>query len=264
MALGFEGLLNLDGTTCLATQGTITVLHDIVESGGTYGGRWSGNQMATGSAHFYEPWKTSSQAGFDLTDDSASILSKKINSRDQTYTVQLKTSQSGDSVSVKQYWTDINFGASVGSLATGGINGIIFKKYELAGVSLTEPNPTGSAFGCEGLLPYWMTNVSIGNCVQDWSVSITQSISPIYCCIANSVGWETHRDPDYIVFGPVIINLNVSIASGSVPETENLTITIGRTQLNFGRVELQDASDSLSTGETLNTIQASYRAYRFG
>ncbi len=265
MALGFEGLLQLDGETCLATQGTITILHDLIESGGAYGGKWSGGQMATGAPHVYDPWKTSSNASFDLTSGAASALAKKLNSRDEKYTLNMQMSQKGNSISIGQYWTDINFSASVGSLATGGINGIIFKKYDLAGVSLEAPDPLGGKINCDAdLIPYWKTNVSVGGCAQDWSVGINQSISPIYCCNANNIDYKVHRDPDYIVFGPVIINLNVTIAAGSVSEKENLTITIGNTQLNFGRVELQEASDNLATGESLNTVSATYRAYRYG
>ena len=264
MALGFEGLLKLDGETCLATQGTITILHDLIESGGAYGGKWSGAQMATGAPHIYDPWKTSSNASFDMTSGAASALAQRLNSRDETYNLTMQMGQKGDRITIKQYWTDINFASSVGSLTTGGINGIIFQKYELAGVSLTQPNARGNEYGrCGGLIPYWMTNISIGDCVQEWSVGINQSLSPIYCCNAENISYKVHRDPDYIVFGPVIINLNVTMASGTVSEKDNLTVTIGSTQLNFGRVELQEASDNLSTGEGLSTIQATYRAYRF-
>lgn len=265
MSLGFEGLLQLNGTTCLATQGTITILHDMIESGGAYGGRWEGDYMATGAPHIYDPWKTSSNASFDMTSDAASALAERINSRDSTYTLTMRLGQRGEAVSIRQYWTDINFSSSVGSLTTGGINGIIFEKSNLSGVSLASPNSNGLAYGqCDGLIPYWMTSISLGDCIQDWSIGIGQSISPIYCCNAEKIDYKVHRNPDYIVFGPVIINLNVTIAAGSVSDkVSNLTVTIGSTKLNFGRVELQEASDNLTTGENLNTVSATYRAYRF-
>ena len=130
---------------------------------------------------------------------------------------------------------------------------------------MNEAEAEGEKFPCDGVIPYWQTSVSFADCCLDWSANISQAIDPIYCCIAKDIDYSEHRDPDYVVFGPVIIELNASIAEGGTTgdKVESCSIQIGTTSLNFGRCELQEASDNLTTGDNLNTFSVTYRAYRF-
>lgn len=260
MGIGYSGKVKLGGSVVYATSANVTVLHDIVESGGTYGGTATGSHMATGAPHFYEPWKTQTSVSFDMSEGAAVTFKDLLNSRDTTYDVEVDLGAGSGGVKVRQYWTSMGASASVGSIVSGSVEGVFFKEETLPSLKTKMPDKMNSGMDCDPPLAYWQSGLNGSGCWDSWNFSATQPVSPIYCCIGQK-GDGQDREPDYILLGQVNITITASAIEGG-DDQDSITVTLGNASISFSMAEVQDRSIRIVTGTGFNTRDVTYRIYR--
>ena len=205
--VGFYGMAELDGTSILATGGSLNLATEPMFSTGVWGAGWynAANQVA----YAFNVVTVSGDISFELL--AGDVINKirdfGFENRAIDDGTPLKVLPNGSGGFEGNAWcSGCNFDASEGSIITGGLE---FSSDETTGFNATDPFTGASARAgagtapkpADGLYPYWATAVNaIPTGVTSWSASYSSEINFVTLCRVRP-NEEPPPVPDFITVG---------------------------------------------------------------
>lgn len=260
MALGYEGYIKIGGNWCLGTGSAIPNTAVLINSSGAYGGKiTSATEMGIGAPHAYDWSSWDGSLDFELTSELVVDLKGWIlDTRDTTKNILVST-RYNNLQEWSGYWSNINFAASEGSMATGSCSFVAMDRTSYTYGSNTQKENSETGIFDLVSIPYWETQID-GYVFLEWSLDFTQDVVRFFAC-------NMQVDPvvpAYVGVGPVAISLSGTYIladdeMSTFPGT--MTVKIGTTDIDLKSVELQSQSDDVVTGNGLVPIAVTMDAY---
>ena len=276
--LGYEGYIQIGGSTVLGTGSSVPRARPRIDSSSGYGGKINGvSDAGIGAPHNYDWEQHDGSLNFEVTTGVLTTLKEWILDRQVGKSVYLISRLGNIQHYEEAFWNTISVSASDGSAVEGsvGFTAIVRDSYAYgtAGVTgytgnsagVAPVNPLNPAAGNVNPVPFWNTEVTLTGGTTDfitWSLDLSQEVVKFFGCSGNN---PTVQEPKYLAVGPMTATFTGTYIL-TAPPADSIatgTIDIGASVpwITMARMELQNISDDVQSGDTLVPLNVEYAIY---
>lgn len=290
-AVGYRGLADIGGTTILCTGGNINLTQDPIMSGGVWG---AGYKNAAPIAYAFNYLRLEGSINFEWTTGSAAGASSSVWTTLKSFAIDDRTTKKtikllpdGKNGFDGNGWcSSLSFEASEGAALTGSLNFMgdpgddsITATGEGDETATGTGTPVTSGLVGDVLVPYWKTNVGIGdiaegeleattyvvqNDILNWSCSYNSDLQVLKCCNYQE---NAPISADYIMCGEMsgegsytIFRISGDFNPASYHGEKGIQFTIDDKAVTIARCLISSGSTSMTTGASYVSCDFAFTA----